>query len=913
MNYHKKTLVTTLTILMLTAMIVPLIKADVTDIVLIQPSIPVHISQAGGVVVVEFKVTYDTLTYISGSKVKVAGIDTQVTSGAASNVPSNNIDPESDYDILKTVTLNVPAGTDPGSYSIDIKGKQYPEGGWDVQRSFAGMIVVDTPLPTDATPPIISHNIIGTLGDNGWYTSDVTVSWTVTDPESSITSTSGTTPVSVTTDTSGTTVSFSATSAGGTSTDSVTIKRDATAPTISALRNTDANEYGWNDEQVTVSFKTSDVTSGVDISRLPSDVTLGEGKDQSVTGIVYDLAGNHASATIDNINIDLTAPTIDSTRIPAANANGWNNDDVTVTFSGYDSLSGLLSVSDPATLSSEGASQSATGIAIDKAGNTASKTVDKISIDLTAPIISGHATTLPNDNDWYNHDVIIQFDYSDALSGISDDTKSKQYILSNEGASQSKSCTVYDKADNPNSATVGGINIDKTKPVTKSSLTGTTGLNDWFKSDVTVTLDASDSGSAVDVTYYSINGGQTQTYAGAFIVSTESDSNTVVYWSLDKAGNTEDSQSTTIKIDKTAPSVTLTAQRVTDSHGWYNHAISWDISATDVTSGVLLYDPESKVVNYAGIDTTSGSVSASATDNAGNIGTGTASFKYDATAPTVTIVPDRSADHNGWYNHAINFKVGASDATSGVASRTADFTYTSPDDDTASVSAQATDEAGNVGYAKNFEFKYDATAPTITGSISSGDTFILNQPITCSWTTDDKCSGMDGSCPPAAIVCTTTVGTHTLSVPCVYDCAGNPSVKASITYKVTYSTEYGGKILQPLEQVTSPGGLSKSYKQGSTLPIKFQLCDYYGKPVGPSSPLPSLAIAKLSSTTDSYDAVQVLDSGLSNDNGIAFRYDSVAQQYVFNLSTKQLTQGTYRITVTLDDSSTIVTYFQLKK
>ena len=85
----------------------------------------------------------------------------------------------------------------------------------------------------DTTPPVVTPGVGGTLGTNGWYTSDVTVSWTATDPESSITS-PPCSPTNVTADTAGVTLSCSATSSGGTTTESVTVKRDATAPTIAA-------------------------------------------------------------------------------------------------------------------------------------------------------------------------------------------------------------------------------------------------------------------------------------------------------------------------------------------------------------------------------------------------------------------------------------------------------------------------------------------------------------------------------------------------------------------------------------------------------------------------------------------------------------------------------------------------------
>lgn len=50
----------------------------------------------------------------------------------------------------------------------------------------------------DNTPPVITPTVSGTSGNNGWYTSDVGVSWAVTDGESVISSSSGCGAVSVT-------------------------------------------------------------------------------------------------------------------------------------------------------------------------------------------------------------------------------------------------------------------------------------------------------------------------------------------------------------------------------------------------------------------------------------------------------------------------------------------------------------------------------------------------------------------------------------------------------------------------------------------------------------------------------------------------------------------------------------------
>lgn len=115
-------------------------------------------------------------------------------------------------------------------------------------------------LPTDETPPAIGATVTGTLGDGGWYTSDVSLTWSVTDEESDITATTGCDAASVTSDTHGVTFTCSATSAGGTATESVTIRRDATVPVIAYSGN--AGVYTV-DQTVAITCAASDATSGV--------------------------------------------------------------------------------------------------------------------------------------------------------------------------------------------------------------------------------------------------------------------------------------------------------------------------------------------------------------------------------------------------------------------------------------------------------------------------------------------------------------------------------------------------------------------------------------------------------------------------------------------------------------------------
>ncbi len=86
--------------------------------------------------------------------------------------------------------------------------------------------------PADDTPPLISAEISGVMGEDGWYVSDVVIIWNVSDEQSEITSIIGGEPIFVTEDTEAAVYTCQATSLGGTSELSVVIKRDATAPEI---------------------------------------------------------------------------------------------------------------------------------------------------------------------------------------------------------------------------------------------------------------------------------------------------------------------------------------------------------------------------------------------------------------------------------------------------------------------------------------------------------------------------------------------------------------------------------------------------------------------------------------------------------------------------------------------------------
>jgi len=139
---------------------------------------------------------------------------------------------------------------------------------------------------------------------------------------------------------------------------------------------------------------------------------------------------------------------------------------------------------------------------------------------------------------------------------------------------------------------------DVLPPVTEHTLSGTTGNDDWYRSDVTITLTATDpyppfrfivgkGPSGVDYTMIKIDDGEYENYTVPVKVSTDG-THEFWYYSVDNAGNIEEENGPfSFKIDKTGPvfnSYTFTAQNALKNK-WLCVA-----DVEDLTSGVVLVE-----------------------------------------------------------------------------------------------------------------------------------------------------------------------------------------------------------------------------------------------------------------------------------------------------------------------------------
>jgi hypothetical protein len=125
-----------------------------------------------------------------------------------------------------------------------------------------------------------------------------------------------------------------------------------------------------------------------EVSRTPDQTVTTETAfgGLAIIGEAFDLAGNRGTDKA-TVKLDTTAPSIEGKVAAGKPGNpGWYTGPVTVHFTCADALSGVTVCPKDEVINSNGAGQTATGKAIDVAGNTAFATVS-VNIDQVAPTV----------------------------------------------------------------------------------------------------------------------------------------------------------------------------------------------------------------------------------------------------------------------------------------------------------------------------------------------------------------------------------------------------------------------------------------------------------------------------------------------------------------------------------------------
>ncbi|MBS7528303.1 hypothetical protein KHM83_16560, partial [Fusibacter paucivorans] len=520
-----------------------------------------------------------------------------------------------------------------------------------------------------------------------------------------------------------------------------------------------------------------------------SSITIEENTSYNVVAI--DVVGNQSEYILSINGIDKIAPTVSITT-PST----WQNEDYTAIVSYADDASGVISakyavvdnqIEKPNASTLLNMPESGSGVTVsangshyiyyeiaDRAGNTTSGWSDVINIDQVQPTIdvSGNPET------WQKANVVLNVSVSEA--GISGQSVK---VTKNGGAPQGLDNTTYTVSGNGlyvfTVTTIAGKTASKSVNVTyidklpPNQPTISALPDDWQDDAVTLTVIASDSTATAengksDIAsfVYSADGGSNwsalQTWksseANTFTITETKDyTDQILVKVTDNAGNVSaESESYTVKIDKTAPVLTVSANEGTaegeayTSDTWTNGNVIFTLrnETTQISDTTYMASVDGAAYETlpSNIFTLSDDVNAtyqfkciSGSGIESNVIT--YKVKIDQTipeTPTVSAIPD------GWQDDAVTLTVNASDVTatsesavSGLASFvysidggnnwSADqiwkpseantFTIIDTKDYTDQILVKTTDNAGNVSAASTpYTVKIDKATPVLTVS-----------------------------------------------------------------------------------------------------------------------------------------------------------------------------------------------------
>jgi hypothetical protein len=240
--------------------------------------------------------------------------------------------------------------------------------------------------PAIAAGPPTPHCSPAPTDCSGWYRTNVTITWTWdaggAPQDCNFTTISADTPVD------GTPVSCSVSFGGPPLTTIVPIRRDATAPQVTAVSpSRQPDSGGWYKQPFSVALSGTDATSGVASCTSPS-YGGGDGASLAVSGTCRDMAGNTSAPGSYAFKYDATPPTVSPSVDRPPDGKGWYRKPVTVSFAGTDATSGIAACTAPTRY--EGPDQptaTVVGSCRDAAGNAA-EAGHRFQYDATAPALA---------------------------------------------------------------------------------------------------------------------------------------------------------------------------------------------------------------------------------------------------------------------------------------------------------------------------------------------------------------------------------------------------------------------------------------------------------------------------------------------------------------------------------------------
>ncbi len=544
---------------------------------------------------------------------------------------------------------------------------------------------------------------------------------------------------------------------------------------------------GWCRGQVTVNFSANEPVAGKVITFIegtpgtlcdPADAaSVSCNRVDSTQGNTsynfwaHTTYGDTSAQGTATYKIDSANPTL-SMGVPAATgANGWYVAPVNVTVSGTDATSGMSAAqiqvdggawaTGSTTISADG-THTATFRTTDVAGNTNSNSTT-IKVDQTDPTLSLNKIGTAGLAGWYVSDISISPNASDATSGLA----SAQSRVDGGAWGAGQSITVdgthsadaqaVDNAGN-SIAITDTVKLDKTPPTISAGIPAADGANGWHINNFAASASGTDTTSGLASALVQQDGGAWGNPVNVTVDGTHA----LNFRSQDVAGNANTLGPVSVKLDKVAPTSSITLTGTSGLAGWYVSNVAANPSGADATSGIASREVQVDGGAWAtgATITTDGThaINARSLDNAGLSATSSASVKIDKTLPTISGTIPAADGLNGWNVSPAALSASGTDATSGLwdtaiavdGGAWQGSPYTVAAEGNHSVIFRSRDNAGNTN-TTNGTFKLDLVAPVITPS--SVCTFGLNgwciAPATLSAAGTDAVSGIMRQAQPA--------------------------------------------------------------------------------------------------------------------------------------------------------------------
>ena len=376
---------------------------------------------------------------------------------------------------------------------------------------------------------------------------------------------------------------------------------------------------------------------------------------------------------------------------------------------------------------------------------------------------------------------------------------------------------------------------------------------------------------------------------------------TVTCTATDANGNASSVDLSVVVRDTTGPAIDVPDLDATEATGPGGAEVEFDVSATDLVDGPteVTCDHDSGATFGLG-DTL---VTCTSTDSRGNGSTSSFTVSVvDTTAPELHLPSDVTREATGPNGATVTYAATATDlvdtdvAASCIPASGSPFAV----GDT-TVHCTAVDDSGNEVTGSFEVHVVDTTPPALTlpNGIVKTATSAAGAPASFTATAADL---VDGSVPVTCVPASGTVfAPGVTTVRCdATDAHGNT---ASGTFTVTVSFAWNG-FFAPVDN----GGVVNGIKGGQSVPLKWSIPNGSGGFVSDLSVVTSVKQATITCASNAVtDDIEAPTSGSTS-----LRYDTTANQFIYNWQSPKGAGSCYKLTVALSDGSTHTALFKTK-